>query len=81
VFDPCHLSERTVEKDRIAVLVLDIAYDAIDPVGIRMKVIEAQLVAVDKIDHDTNAHAYGQPEDMDKRVPPLSKDVAPGYFR
>ena len=81
VSDPCHLPERTVEKDHIAVLVPDIPYNAIDPAGGRVEIIEAQFVAVDKIDHDTNAHAYGQPKDVDKRVPSLPKEVAPGYFR
>jgi len=80
VFDPCHLPERTVEKDHIAILVPHIAYNAIDPVSIRVKIIEAQLVAADKIDHDTNADADGQPKDMDQRIPPLPEDIAPGYF-
>jgi hypothetical protein len=80
MFDPCHLPERAVEKDDIAILVPYIADNAIDPVCIRVKIIEAQLVPADKKDHDTDADADGQPKDMDQRIPPLTEDISPGYF-
>jgi hypothetical protein len=66
VFDARYLPERAVEKDQIAVFVPHLAYNAIDPVGIGMKIIEAQLVPADKKDHDTNADADSQSEDMDQ---------------
>ena len=80
VFDPCHLFKRAVEKDCIAILVSHIAYNAIDPVYIRMKIIKAQLVPTDKIDHDTNADADRQSKNMDQRIPLLPQDIAPGYL-
>src|ERR1700748_3292146 len=80
VLDPCHVLERAVQKDQVAILVPYIAYNAIDPARIGVKTVEAQFVPADKIDHDTNADADGQPKDMDQRIPPLPEEIAPGYF-
>jgi len=80
VFDTGYLFERAVEKDHVAILVPDVAYNAIDPVRIRMKIVETQLVPDDKKDYNANADANGQPEDMDQRIPPLPEDIASGYL-
>ncbi len=81
VLDPCHLFEWAVKKDHIAILVLHLAHDAIDSIASGVKIIEAQLIPANKIDHDTNADANGKPKHMDQRIPPLPEDIAPGHFQ
>jgi hypothetical protein len=45
-----------------------------------MEIVKTQLIAADQINHDANAQAYSQANNMDKRIPALPKDVPPGYF-
>src|SRR6202012_5973052 len=78
MLDTGYLGEGTVYESRFAVLSLRLANDPVDPVGIRVKGIEAEVKTSHQENDCTGTDTQRQPQHIDQGIQFTIADMTPG---